>query len=152
MLKAEEGRNEAIQRNVADENKQRRNSHHHDHHGGGGHHLFTSQPTNVLELVIRVLKELDQLSQGRHTVGVRTERRIGTGAAGLEPAVPVLETGGLPLTDAPKIETSLGLFVRRVMTAGATELLDLQFAPVLLPLTAGVVVVLVLAIRTSHDE
>ena len=27
-----------------------------------------------------------------------------TGAAGIEPAVPVLETGGLPLTDAPKTD------------------------------------------------
>lgn len=28
---------------------------------------------------------------------------IRTGAAGIEPAVPVLETGGLPLTDAPNL-------------------------------------------------
>ena len=27
------------------------------------------------------------------------------GAAGIEPAVPVLETGGLPLTDAPNLKT-----------------------------------------------
>ena len=29
-----------------------------------------------------------------------------SGAAGIEPAVPVLETGGLPLTDAPNTATS----------------------------------------------
>ena len=34
----------------------------------------------------------------RPSIPAATER---TGAAGIEPAVPVLETGGLPLTDAP---------------------------------------------------
>lgn len=36
------------------------------------------------------------------------------GAAGLEPAVPVLETGGLPLTDAPLTIYCLSIYYSKI--------------------------------------
>ena len=52
-----------------------------------------------------------------------------TGAAGLEPAVTVLETVGLPLTDAPKL---FYLFMWGMFMTGITELTKLQ--PILMQL------------------
>ena len=50
--------------------------------------------------------------------------RITSGAAGLEPAVTVLETVGLPLTDAP-ILNLFCFFVRGMSLTGPTEFLYL---------------------------
>ena len=54
---------------------------------------------------------------------------ISAGAAGLEPAVTVLETVGLPLTDAPKL---FYLFMWGMFMTGITELTKLQ--PILMQL------------------
>src|SRR3989338_3310752 len=76
------------------------------------------------------------------------------GAAGVEPAVPVLETGGLPLTDAPPPAgrlhhvASLRLLVRRVPLAPLAVFAQLKaLGHVLLILAAVIVAALALRAR-----
>jgi hypothetical protein len=61
------------------------------------------------------------------------------GVVGLEPTVPVLETGGLPLTDTPRLQ--LYLFVYGVLSQSRTKFLYLNLRTIAFLLTALVIVI-----------
>ncbi len=76
------------------------------------------------------------------------------GVVGLEPTVPVLETGGLPLTDTPGygLDLKFDLLMNGVTAKLRAELLYFDLGAIALLLAPFIIVMQILALTTFESD